>query len=447
MAEDIAKHQERVNKEARKGVEGRKKRDEESDSEAADARRERADREQRKARDTLEERTVELRKARDTLEERTGELKSTKQSLSSCNRARSENDKEILRLQKQLALQKKQREADKKKAEETDKSYNKVKETNRAKIADLEKELAVQAPILEGLDGRMDDLEDWSKRDALLRKEYLRLKANPPGEGDQAEKLRAAEAVLGILDRYLGEPQTGEPPSGSAEDTPHSGGSTLPGWGKGSKKREDPGGETQPSLSSKKGGQDKSGKQMRPDEETYGRLAQELRAPAVRPKRQKLTKKQKLEARKGNDEDLYGQDEACTTADPFGNDNADGTRLQAEADARARDIAVRKVNGLPNQEAGPKTRSSTSSAPAARSPPPSPAISLIESPPDSPVEYAKYADGRDRPVKDYSSGEDSDLRGRRRDRGRSGDEEAEEDPEGAEEEENEEADPPQGKEG
>ena len=46
MAEDIAKHQERVNKEARKGVEGRKKRDEESDSEAADARRERADREQ-----------------------------------------------------------------------------------------------------------------------------------------------------------------------------------------------------------------------------------------------------------------------------------------------------------------------------------------------------------------------------------------------------------------
>ena len=108
---------------------------------------------------------------------------------------------------------------------------------------------------------------------------------------------------------------------------------------------------------------------------------------------------------------------------------------------------MRKVNGLPNQEAGPKTRSSTSSAPAARSPPPSPAISLIESPPDSPVENAKYADGRALPAKAYPSEEDSDREEARRRRGRFGDDEADEEEEGAEEEENDEADPSQGKEG
>ena len=466
MADDIAKHNELVDMEARKGKAGRKKRDEESDSDAVDV-QVRAD--ERVAVEKGRERAdKELKKARDTLEERTAELKSTKQSLTASNRARNENDKEIIYLQKQLAQQKKQRELDKKQAAETDKAYNKVKETNRAKIADLERELAEQAPILEGLDERMDTLEEWSERDALLRKEYLLLKADPPGEGDQAEKLRAAEAVLGILNRYLGKPQIGKPPSGSAGDqmgeeggdqvegeeapglegdTPYLGGTTLPGWGKRIKKRKDPEGETQPSRSSKKGRQDKSVTQMRPDEETYGRLMQALRPPGGKTK--KLTKKQKLDARKDNDEDWYGNNgpKPCTTADPFGDDNADGTRLQAEADARARDLAVRKVNGLPNQEARPKTRSSTSSATAARSLPPSPAISLVESPPDSPVEYAKYADGRDRPAKDYSSGEDSDLRGRRNDRGRFGDDEAEEDEEGAEEEENEEADPPQGKEG
>ena len=321
-----------------------------------------------------------------------------------------------------------------------------MKETNRAKIADLEKELAVQAPILEGLDGRMDDLEDWSKRDALLRKEYLRLKANPPGEGDQAEKLRAAEAVLGILDQYLGEPKTGEPPSGTAEDTPHSGGAILPGWGKGSGKGKDPGGGTQSSRSYKKRGREEGGTQIRPDDETYGRLTQGLRAPAVRPKRQKLTKRQKLEARKENEEDWYGLGEGCTTADPYGDDNADAVRLQAEADARARDIALKKVNSLPDQEAGPKTRSSTSGATTASSRPPSPAISLVVSTPDSSVEYATFSDGRTVPVKDHSSGEDSDLGRRRRDRRRIVDDDAEEDEEGGEEEGNEEADPPKGKE-
>ena len=143
---------------------------------------------------------------------------------------------------------------------------------------------------------------------------------------------------------------------------------------------------------------------------------------------------------------MYGVGGVCTTADPYGDGNADAVRLQAEADARARDIAVRKVNSLPNQEAGPKTRSSTASAPTAGSPPPSPAISLIVSTPDSPVEYARYADGRNLPVKDHSSGEDSDLGGRRRDRGRIVDEEAEEAEEGGEDEENEEADPTPGKE-
>ena len=389
---------------------------------------------------------MELRKARDTLEERTGELKSTKQSLSACNRARSENDKEILRLQKQLDLQKKQREADKKKAEETDKSYNKVKETNRAKITDLEKELAAQAPILEGLDRRMEELQDWSRRDALLRKEYLLLKANPPGEEDQAEKLRAAEAVLGILDQYLGAPKTGEPPSGTAEDTPHAGGEILSGWGKGSGKGKDPGGETQPNRSHKKRAREEVGTQIRPDKETYGRLAKGLRAPAGLPKRQKLTKRQKQEAREANDDDWYGVGGVCTTADPYGDGNADAVRLQAEADARARDLALKKVNSLPDQEARPKTRSSTSGATTASSRPPSPTISLVDSPQDSPVEYIKYADGRDRPVKAYPSEEDSDHEEARRRRGRIVEDDAEEDEEGGEEEGNEEADPPKGKE-
>ena len=78
-----------MNKEAAKGVEGRKKRDEESDHDAAESRRERTDREKRKAKDTLEERSRI-------------ELKSVKQSLSFCNRARNDNDKEISRLQKQV---------------------------------------------------------------------------------------------------------------------------------------------------------------------------------------------------------------------------------------------------------------------------------------------------------------------------------------------------------
>ena len=160
MAEEIVKHQERVNKEAAKGVEGRKKRDEESDHEAAESRRERTDREKRKAKETLEERAGELKETRATLEERTGELKSVKHSLSSCNRARNDNDKEISRLQKLLDLQKKQAGVDKKKAEETEKSYHKVKESNRAKIADLERELAEQAPILDGLEERVDTLTE-----------------------------------------------------------------------------------------------------------------------------------------------------------------------------------------------------------------------------------------------------------------------------------------------
>ena len=135
MVEEIAKHQERVNKEAAaKGVEGRKKRDEESDHEAAESRRERTDREKRKAKETLEERAGELKETRATLEERTGELKSVKHSLSSCNRARNDNDKEISRLQKLVDLQKKQAGVDRKKVEDTERSYHKVKEANREKI-------------------------------------------------------------------------------------------------------------------------------------------------------------------------------------------------------------------------------------------------------------------------------------------------------------------------
>ena len=63
------------------------------------------------------------------------------------------------------------------------------------------------------------------------------------------------------------------------------------------------------------------------------------------------------------------------------------------------------------------------------------------------MEYATFSDGRSLPVKDHSSGEDSDLGRRRRDRRRIVDDDAEEDEEGGEEEGNEEADPPKGEEG
>ena len=465
LAADIAKHKELVDTEARKGKAGRKRRDVESDSDAVDL-QVRND-ERVAAEKGLERADKELKKARDALAERTAELKSAKQSLTVSNRARNEGDKEIHFLQKQLSQLKKQMELDKKQAVETVKAYNKVKETNRAKIADLEREIADQAPILEGLEERMDTLAEWSERDGCLRKEYLLLKADPPGEGDQAEKLRAAEAVLGILDRYLGKPQIGKPPSGSAGDqmgeeggdqvegeeapglegdNPYPGGSALPGGEKRIKKRKDPVGETQPSRSSKKGGPGDSVTQMQPDKEAYGRLTQGLYPPVGKAK--KLTKRQKLEAAKANDEDWYGitGPGPCTTADPFGDNNAGDTRIQAEADARARDLEVR--NRLPDQEARPKTRSSTSSAIAASSAPPSPAISLVETPPDSPVEFATYADGRGPANIDYSSGEDSDRRERRLRRGdRKGDDEAEEEYEEAEEEENDEEDPPQRKEG
>ena len=431
-----------MNKEAAKGVEGRKRRDEESDHEAAESRRERTDREKRKANDTLEERNRI-------------ELKNVKQSLSSCNRARNENDKEISRLQRQVDLYKKQAGVDRKKVEDTERSYHKVKEANREKIADLEKELAEHAPILEGLDRKMEELSDWCQRDALLRKEYLLMKGSPPGEEDPAGKLHAAERVLGILDQYLGPPRTGEPPSGTAQDPLNTGGEIPPGWGKGGGKGKDPGGGTQPNRSYKKRERDEDETQMRPDQETYGRLAKGLRGTANQTKKRKLTKRQKQEARDAQDTaDYYGDGGECTTADPLGDGHATAIRLQAEAEDRERDLALKRVNTLPEQETGPKTRSSTSSAKTASSLPPSPTISLVETPPDSPEEYVEYAGGLDRPVKDYSSGEDSDL-GRRRDRRRIVDDDAEEDEEGGEEEGNEEggeeegnedASPPKGKE-
>jgi hypothetical protein len=445
-----------VNKEAAKGVEGRKKRDEESDHEAAESRRERTDREKRKAKDTLEERAGELKETRATLEGRTEELKSVKQSLSSCNRARNDNDREISRLQKQVDLHKKQAGVDRKKVEDTERSYHKVKEANRAKIADLEKELAEHAPILEGLDRKMEELSDWCQRDALLRKEYLLMKGSPPGEEDPAGKLHAAERVLGILDQYLGPPRTGEPPSGTAQDPLNTGGKIPPGWGKGSGKGKDPGGGTQPNRSHKKRERDEDETQIRPDQETYGRLAKGLRGTANQTKKRKLTKRQKQEARDARDtSDWYGEGGECTTADPLGDGHATAIRLQAEAEDRERDLALKRVNTLPEQETRPKTRSSTSSAKTASSLPPSPTISLVETPPDSPEEYVEYAGGLDRPVKDYPSEEDSDQEECRRRRGRIVDDDAEEDEEGGEEEGNEEggeeegnedADPPKGKE-
>ena len=280
--------------------------------------------------------------------------------------------------------------------------------------------------------------------------------------------------MLGILERYLGEPQIERPPSGSTEgqrdeeagdqaegeeatelegDTPYPDASALSGEEKRIKKRKNPVGETQSGRSSKKGRPGDSVTQMRPNNETYGRLKQGLCPPTGKAK--KLTKRQRQEAAKANDEDWYGRNgpRPCTTADPFGDNNAGDARIQAEADARARDIEVR--NRLPDQETRPKTRSSTSSAIAASSAPPSPAISLVETPQDSPVEMVSYADGRVPAAKDYSSGEDRDRRERRLRRGERGgddeaeeeDEEAEEEDEEAEEDENEEEDPSQRKEG
>ena len=94
---------------------------------------------------------------------------------------------------------------------------------------------------------------------------------------------------------------------------------------------------------------------------------------------------------------------------------------------------------------GPKTRSSTSSATSASTAPPSPAISLIETPPECPVKFASGPGGEALPVKDYSSGDDSDRRERRQKRGeRERDEDAVEEDEW---EENDGEDPTQGKEG
>ena len=252
--------------------------------------------------------------------------------------------------------------------------------------------------------------------------------------------------MLGILERYLGEPRIEKQPSGSiggpmdeeegdqgegeeatglGGDTPDPDASTLPGEEKRIKKRRNIVEEIQSGRSSKKGRTVDIVTQMRPNKETFGRLKQGLYPPTNKAKR--ATKRQRQEVARSNDDDFYGRNGPgpCITADPFGDNNADATRFQAEAEARARDIELR--NRLPDQETGPKTRSSTSSAIAASSAPPSPAISLVETPQDSPVELASYAGGRALPVKGDSSGEDSDRRERRERRGdRRGDEEAEE---------------------
>ena len=241
------------------------------------------------------------------------------------------------------------------------------------------------------------------------------------------------------MDEEEGDQVEGEEATELEGGTPYPGASALPGEEKRIRKRKNPVGETQSGRSSKKGRPGDSVTQMRPNNETYGRLKQGLCPPTGKAK--KTTKRQRQEAARANDEDWYGRNGPgpCTTADPFGDNNAGDARIQAEADVRARDIEVR--NRLPDQETRPKTRSSTSSAIAASSAPPSPAISLVETPQDSPVELVSFADGRVPPVKGDSSGEDSDRRERRLRRGdRRGDEEAEE-------EENDGEDPPQRKEG
>ena len=185
--------------------------------------------------------------------------------------------------------------------------------------------------------------------------------------------------------------------------------------------------------------------QMRPDKAALGRLKRGLHNPKVLPKRP--SKRQRRAAGRSDDGDPYGREGPGpkTTEDPFGDGNADATRLQVEAEVRAGDREVRDRELDP--ETRPKTRFSTSSSKPASPAPPSPAISLVETAPESPVELVTGPGGEALPirVRDDSSGDDSERRERRERRG-----ERERD-EGAREEdewdEDDVEDPTQGKEG
>ena len=185
--------------------------------------------------------------------------------------------------------------------------------------------------------------------------------------------------------------------------------------------------------------------QMRPDKAALGRLKRGLHNPKVLPKRP--SKRQRRAAGRSDDDDPYGREGPGpkTTGDPFGDDNADATRLQTEAEVRARELAGRDLELDPG--AGPKTKSSTSSSTPASPALPSPAISLVETAPESPVELVTGPGGEALPVRVRydSSGDESERRERRVRRGeRERYERAREEDEWQEDEVE---DPTQGKEG
>ena len=218
------------------------------------------------------------------------------------------------------------------------------------------------------------------------------------GEGDQGE----------------GEEATGLEGSNQGQDA-----AELHGGEKKIQKRKSVVAETKSGQPSKKGKRGDVVTQMRPDKTALGRLKRGLHNPTVRPKR--LTKRQRKEAGRPDDDDAYGCREGPgprTTWDPFGDGNADATRRQAEAEVRAREVA-RDLELDPG--AGPKTKSSTSSSTPASPALPSPAISLVEIASDSPVELVTGPGGEvltARQEADESSGNESGGRERGWRRGR-----------------------------
>jgi chromosome segregation ATPase len=167
LADEIARHNEQVDTAGQRGKAGRKKRAEEANPDSLDMQILKD--ELAAAEKGLERSERELKKARELLAERTAELKSMKLSMTANNRARNEGEKEVHIMQKQVALLKKQMDLQKKQSEETVKAYNKVKESTRAKIAELEKEIAQYAPLVQDLERSADTLKNWSDRDSLLR--------------------------------------------------------------------------------------------------------------------------------------------------------------------------------------------------------------------------------------------------------------------------------------
>ena len=325
FADDIARHHEHVDTAGKRGKAARQKRAAETDSDSLDMQ---VLKDERAAAEKGVERAErELKKARDLIAERTAELKSVKLSLTNGNRARNEGDKEIYNLKKQVALLTKQMDLQKKQAEETVKAYNKVKESSRAKIAELEAQHEAYAPFVQDLEGQADTLKDWSDRDRLLRKGYHQMKDIPPGKGGQAEKLRVAEEVLEILEQYLEGPQIDEQTSesrrgpmeekeegpGEEEEATGLGGSSQGpdaaephGGERRIKKRKNAAAGTQSGRSSKHGRTVDIVTQMRPDRAALGRLKHGLHNPKVKVKR--LTKRQRQEAGRSDDEDPYCRD-------------------------------------------------------------------------------------------------------------------------------------------